>query len=157
MNVDLNAVDLQIVQNRMPQIDRKLIIVPAKREVSQHLKVRQMRAVTYQIEVIRPDTRLQRTMSATIGLVKSGSDLLHTAANKQRRIIIVGHDRAINDQGKAELFKSAANYVQRAKRRVISLSSRKVENLLWENTTILDLRQSGPRQVRLGRSFRDDF
>jgi hypothetical protein len=65
MNMDLNAIDLQIVQNRIPQINGNFIIVPAKREVSQHFKICQMRTVADQIEVICPDARLHGTVMAT--------------------------------------------------------------------------------------------
>ena len=113
----------------MPKLDGDLVVVTAKREIAQHLEVSQVRSIADQTEIVGADAGLQRSLATTVRIVETAFELLHPAANEERGLVMFGDDVAINNERKIELLEAASDYVERAKRRVIWLSS--LVGLIW--------------------------
>ena len=82
-----------------------------------------MPAVANQVDVVGSDAGLERAVSATVRRVEALLHTLHSAANEERRIVVLWNDIAVVDEREAELLEGAPDYIKKAECRVISLSS----------------------------------
>ncbi len=66
-------------------------------------------AVANEVDVVGANARLQRSMLAAIRLTETAFETLHSTANEKRRVVMLGDDRPIDDERKAEILESAAD------------------------------------------------
>lgn len=109
VDVDFRDGDTQVTQEGVPKFHGDFVIVATKRKVAQHLKMRQVRSIAYQTEIVGAETGLQRTLVSTVGIVETASKTLHSAANKERGIVVHGDDVSVQNERKTELLETAAD------------------------------------------------
>ena len=98
MEMNAGILDSKITKDRMPKFYGKMVVVVAEREVTQHLKVRQMTSVANEIDVVGTNATLQRSMSSTIRMMKTMLYTLHTTAKKESGIIVFWNNDSVGNQ-----------------------------------------------------------
>jgi hypothetical protein len=91
MDRDVSYRNPQSLYDAVPHLDGPVEVPTSEGEGADHLKAGEVATVANQLEIVRANARLEGSVTPAIRVPKSGFEVLHPAADEQRRVVGRNH------------------------------------------------------------------